>query len=214
MKARLVIVGMALVLAGCIAPAPVSSTPAPTTGSPAAGTPANSPGSTGSTPTPSPSAARTPVAGRADLVLSGTAIGDFPLGATEQSLLERDLVARLGKPKTGPTKVCQLVGERNRFAAFDHSWSGLTVHYGRRDAATIAVSWQVALDRVPDGVSLADRLPWRPTFADLAAGDGVEIASSAGVKTARLTGRALSYAGPVGASRPDTVNGGPELACR
>jgi len=211
-KARLVIVGFAVVLAGCTAPAPVPSTPASSPGSPSASVPTTSPGSTA--PTPTPSVARTPVAGRTDLILSGTAIGDFPLGATQQSLLERDLVARLGKAKTGPTKVCQLAGERNRFAGFDHSWSGLTVHYGRRGAATIAVSWAVALDRVPDGVTLADRLPWRPTFAELAASDGVEMASSAGVKTARLTGRALSYTGPVGASRPDTVTGGPELACR
>jgi hypothetical protein len=212
LKAQLVIVGLSLVLAGCTAPAPVSSTPPSTAGSSSAGTPAISPGSTASTPTPN--VASTPTAGRTDLILSGTAIGDFPLGATQQSLLERDLVARLGKPETGPTKLCQLAGERNRFAVFDHSWSGLTVHYGRRGEAPIAVSWEVALDRVPDGVKLVDRLPWRPTFADLATSDGVAIASNAGVKTARLDGRALSYIGPVGASSPDTVSGGPELACR
>jgi hypothetical protein len=212
-KARLAIIGLSLVLAGCTAPtpAPVSSTPAPTTDSSSTGTPTTSPGSTPSSPTPG---ASTPPAGRTDLILSGTAIGDFPLGATQQSLVERDLVSRLGKPKMGPTKLCQLAGERNRFAVSDHSWSGLTVHYGRRGTVTIAVSWEMALDRVPDGVKLVDRLPWRPTFVDLAAGDGVDVTSSAGVKTARLDGRALSYSGPVGASRPDTVNGGPELACR
>lgn len=216
MKARLAIVGLSLVLAGCTAPAPVPSTPPPTADSSSAGTPATSPGSTATTatsPTPGPGPS-TPPTGRTDLILSGTAIGDFPLGATQQSLVERDLVARLGKPKTGPTRLCQLAGERNRFAVFDHTWSGLTVHYGRRGTATIAVGWEMALDRVPDGVTLVDRLPWRPTFADLAASDGVDISSNAGVKTALLDGRALSYSGPMGASRPDTVNGGPELACR
>ncbi|HEY3410429.1 MAG TPA: hypothetical protein VGK53_19850 [Propionicimonas sp.] len=211
MKAWLVIVGLSLVLAGCTAPAPAPSTPSATSGSPSPSVPTSSPDSTASTTTPS---AGTPPAGRSDLILSGTAIGDFPLGATQQSLVERDLVSRLGKPKTGPTKLCQVAGERNRFAVFDHSWGGLTVHYGRRGAATIAVSWEMALDRVPDAVTLVDRLPWRPTFADLADGDGVDISSSAGVRTARLAGRALSYSGPVGASRPDAVNGGPELACR
>jgi len=214
-KARLVIVGLSLVLAGCTAPAPVSSTApstsAPTPGSPSPSVPATSPGSTASSPTPS---ASTPPAGPTDLILSGTAIGDFPLGATQQGLVERDLVSRLGRPKTGPTKLCQVAGERNRFAVFDHSWSGFTVHYGRRGAATIAVSWEMALARVPDGVKLVDRLPWRPSFADLANSDGVDVTSSAGVKTARLDGRALSYTGPAGVPRPDTVNGGPELACR
>jgi hypothetical protein len=218
-KALLVIVGLSLVLAGCTAPAPQSSTPASIVGSPAStasspasDTPTTSPGTASATTTPS--VAGSPVAGRTDLILSGTAIGDFPLGATAQSLLERSLVARLGKPKTGPTKVCQLAGERNRFAVVDHSWSGLTVHYGRRGTATIAISWEVALDRVPDDVTLVDRLPWRPTFADLSASDSVDITSSSGVKTARLTGRALSYTGQAGASSPDTVNGGAELACR
>lgn len=216
MKARLVIVGLSLVLAGCAPPAPVSSTPGsassstPGSSSPSVATP--SPGGAGTTPTPS--APGTPPAGRTDLILSGTAIGDFPLGATQQGLVERDLVSRLGRPKTGPTKLCQVAGERNRFAVFDHSWSGFTVHYGRRGAATIAVSWEMALARVPDGVKLVDRLPWRPSFADLANSDGVDVTSSAGVKTARLDGRALSYTGPAGAPRPDTVNGGPELACR
>jgi hypothetical protein len=164
--------------------------------------------------TPTPSVPGTPTAGRTDLILSGTAVGAFPLGATQQSLLERDLVARLGKPRTGPTKLCQLAGERNRFAVLDHSWSGLTVHYGRRGTATVAVSWEVALDRVPDGVKLVDRLPWRPTFAELAASNGVYVEAGAGVKTARLTGRAISYTGPVEGSRPDTVRGGPDLTCR
>ena len=213
MKAGLVVVAVAVALAGCTSPAPVSSAPASTADSGATAAPTTSPGST--TPTPTPSVvASTPPAGRTDLILSGTAIGDFPLGATQQDLLERDLESRLGKAKTGPTKVCQLPGERNRFAVVDHSLSGLTVHYGRRDTATIAISWEVALDHVPHGVKLVDRLPWRPTFAELAASDGVEIAASAGVRTALLTGRALSYTGPVGASRPDTVHGGPELACR
>jgi hypothetical protein len=211
-KARLVIVGLSLVLTGCTGPAQVSTTPASTPVSPSAVAPTTSPGSTAATPTPS--VARTSVAGRTNLILSGTAIGDYPLGATPQNRLEPDLVSRLGKPRIGPTQLCQLAGHRNRFALVDHSWSGLTVHYGRSGAATIAIGWEVALDRVPDGVRLADRLPWSPTFADLAASDGVEVASSAGVKIARLTGRAVSYTGEVGAPSPDTVHGGPELTCQ
>ncbi len=212
MKARLVIVGLSLVLAGCAAPTQEPMAPAPTRESPSAVVPATSPGSTAASPPPS--VAGTPSAGRTDLILSGTAIGDHPLGATPQSLLERDLVARLGKPRAGPTQVCRLAGERSRFALFDHSWGGFTVHYGRRAGATIAIGWAVAVDRVPDGLTLVDRLPWRPTFADLAGSDGVEVESSAGVKRARLTGRAISYTGQVGVPSPDTVTGGPELACR
>ena len=212
MKARLVIVGLSLVLAGCTAPAQVTMAPAPTGETPSAPVPATSPGSTAATPLPT--AARTPSDGRAELILSGTAIGDHPLGATPQSLLEPELVGRLGKARTGPTQVCQLAGDRNRFALFDHSWGGLTVHYGRRAGATIAIGWEVALDRVPDGLTLVDRLPWRPTFADLAGSEGVDVESRAGVKTARLTGRAISYTGQVGEASPDTVTGGPELACR
>jgi hypothetical protein len=211
-KARLAIVGLSLVLAACTAPTQAPMAPASTQNSPSAFVPATPPGSTAAGPTPS--VARTPSAGRTELILSGTAIGDLPLGAAPQSLLEPDLVSRLGKPKAGPTQVCQLAGDRNRFALFDHSWSGFTVHYGRRAGATIAIGWAVALDRVPDGLTLVDRLPWRPTFADLAGSDGVEVESSAGVKTARLTGRAISYTGQVGAPSPDTVTGGPELACR
>jgi hypothetical protein len=88
------------------------------------------------------------------------------------------------------------------------------VHYARRGAASIAIGWEVALDRVPDGVALVDRLPWRPTFADLAASDGVEVESRAGVKTARLVGRAISYTGEAGLPSPAAVQGGPELACQ
>ncbi len=211
MKARLAIVGLALVIAGCTGPAEVPSTSPPTPAAPEV-TPKTSPAATAATPTPR--APRTPVDGHPDLILSGTAIGDRPLGATPQSVLDPDLVARLGKPKIGRTQLCQLTGDRTRFAVVDHVWSGLIIHYGRRGAATIAIGWQVALDRVPDGVRLADRLPWRPTFAALAASNGVEVQSSAGVKTARLSGRAISYTGDIAASRPDRVTGGPELTCR
>ncbi len=215
MKARLAIVGVALVVTGCTGPAQAPVPPAPTTGPSTAATdaaPTTSPGATTGSPTPTTS--RTPVAGPAELILSGTAIGDRPLGATPQSLLDPDLVARFGKPKVGRTQLCQLAGGRNRFGVEDHSWTGLTVYYGHRGGATIAISWQVALDRVPDGARLVDRLPWRPTFAALAASDGVEVQSSAGVKTARLSGRAVSYTGPVGTAKPDVVTGGPELTCR
>ncbi|HEY3339813.1 MAG TPA: hypothetical protein VGK18_15025 [Propionicimonas sp.] len=212
MKARLALVALAVVVTGCTGPALDPTTPAPTTPVAVQTTPATTPASTATTPEPGES--RTPVAGRTTLILGGTAIGDRPLGATPQSLLDPDLDARLGKPKVGRTQLCQLAGERDRFAVVDHSWSGLTVHYGRIDGATVAIGWQVALDRVPDGVRLVDRLPWRPTFAELAASDGVDVESSAGVKTARLSGRAIGYSGPAGTPSPDTVTGGPELTCR
>ncbi len=224
MKALLAIVGLALVATACTgpgqAPTGVRTTPAPTTAAPttpaataaSGAAPTTSPGSTTTSQTPTPS--RTPVAGGSELILSGTAIGDRPLGATPQGVLDPDLIARLGSPKTGRTQLCQLAGDRNLFAVVDHSWSGLTVHYGRRDTATIAIAWSITLESVPDGVRLVDRLPWRPTFAELAASDGVAVESSAGMKTARLTGRELSYTGPVGTSSPDTVRGGPDLVCR
>jgi hypothetical protein len=213
-KARLAITALSLVLAGCTAPAEVPVIPPATTpSSPAPTQTSASPSGTATSPTPGVTSS-TPVAGRTDLVLSGTTIGDRLLGATPQSVLEADLVARLGKPKLGRTQLCQLAGEQSRFAVMDHSWGGLTVHYRRSGSDSIAISWEVTLDRVPDHLALADRLPWRPTFAELASGDGVEVTSSAGVRTARLTGRAISYAGEAGAARPDTVSGGPELACR
>ena len=219
MKALLAIVGLALAATACTGPAQaptgLPTTPAPTTPAATAASgaaPTTSPGSTTTSPTPTPS--RTPVAGGSELILSGTAIGDRPLGATPQSVLDPDLIARLGRPKTGRTQLCQLAGDRTLFAVVDHSWSGLTVHYGRRGTATIAIAWSIRLDRVPDGVRLVDRLPWRPTFAELAANDGVAVESGAGMRTARLTARELSYTGPVGTSSPDTVSGGPDLACR
>jgi hypothetical protein len=147
------------------------------------------------------------------LTLSGTAIGDRPLGSTPASQLEPAIVARLGKPTMGRTQLCTLAGQRNRFALNDHVFGGLTVHYAHSGTAAAAIGWAVALDHVPDGFRLVDRLPWRPSFAELeAAGGAVEL--DAGVRTARLAGRAIRYTGPAGAARPDTVNGGPELSCR
>lgn len=213
MKARLAIAALALALTGCTGATVTPTTPA--TASPSTRTSGAATTSATPVPTETPSASPTPtVTAQPLLTLGGKAIGDRPLGSTPQSLLEPDLVARLGKPKVGATQLCQLAGDRNRFALVDHAWGGLTVHYGRRAAANLAIGWEVALDRVPDGLRLVDRLPWRPTFAALAASDGVEVASTGGVKRARLTGRAISYTGEVGASSPDTVHGGPELTCQ
>jgi hypothetical protein len=208
--------GIGLLLTGCSGTAPTPSTPATTVVPPTAATTQPAPASASATPSASNSASPTPTntAPPGTLTLSGTAIGDRPLGSTPSSRLEPDLIARFGKPKVGRPELCHLVGQRNQFALVDHRFGGLTVHYARRGGATLAVGWQVALDRVPDGLRLADRLDWRPTFAALGAAYGVELDTADGVTVARLTGRAISYTGQAGADRPDTVIGGPDLICR
>jgi len=213
-KTLLAMIGSGLLLAGCTGPA--QPTMAPPTLSSAASTAAPAPAVTSAptgsaTPTAGPSGTATqalPV-----LTLSGTAIGDRPLGSTAVNQLEPELVARLGKPAVGPTQLCQLAGERNRFALVDHVFGGLTVHYQRSGETTVAIGWTVALDRVPDSFRLVDRLPWRPTFAELEAAGGT-VQLDAGVRTVGVAGRAIRYTGPVGEARPDAVHGGPELTCR
>lgn len=219
--------GIGLLLTGCTGPAlpPTTPTdaataPAPSgTSNPGTATAAPTPSATlspttATTTSPAPTGSPTGAATAGTLVLSGTAIDDRPLGSTPLSRLEPDLIARFGKPKVGRTELCHLAGQRNQFALADHRFGGLTIHYGRRGGATLAVGWQVALDRVPEGLLLADRLEWRPTFAALTAAYGVEVNTADGVTVARLTGRAISYTGQAGADRPDTVIGGPDLVCR
>jgi len=216
-KMLLPVIGFGLLLTGCTGPAePTIAPPTPSPASTGAPAPAVTPAPTVSaTPTARPSGAGTATGAPAlpVLTLSGTAIGGRPLGSTPVNHLEPELVARLGKPAVGPTRLCQLTGERNRFALVDHVFGGLTVHYGRSGQTTVAIGWAVALDRVPGGFRLVDRLPWRPTFAELKAAGGT-VQQDAGVRTVSVAGRAIRYTGPVGEARPDTVRGGPELTCR
>jgi hypothetical protein len=223
MRARLAIVGIGLVLAGCTGPAPmpttVPTTPAtaPTaTGAPTT-TPATATASAGASPTATPTTSATTTPALAVLTLSGTAIGDQPLGSTPLGRLEPQLVARLGKSKAGRTQLCRLPGDRNQFALVDRSYAGLTVHYGHRGGATLAIAWEVDLDRVPDGFRLVDRLPWRPTFTELEATGVVVVdtgVTTAQRRTAALPGRAISYSGELGSAGPDSVRGGPDFTCR
>lgn len=216
MRARVAMAGGVVVLAGCTGPLAAPSPPitAPATNPATASAVTPSATRTGPAPTSggTPSASSTPT-GRPVLTLSGTVIADRPLGGVPLARLEPLLVARLGKARVGRTQLCRLAGERSQVAVIDHSFGGLTVHYGRRGTATLAMAWTVHLDRVPAGFQLADRLPWRPAFAELEA-DGVAVSTGSGLRTARLEGRAITYSGDAGATRPDTVEGGPELTCR
>ncbi len=218
MRTRIAALGCAALLAlcGCTLPGQPSARPVPapaatgvpaTTASPSAGSP------TGPGPTP---AATTPGAPQPSgelpvLTLAGDAIGNRPLGTTPFVRVEPLVEARLGKSKAGRPRLCRLTGERSPMSVVDHSWSGLTLHTGRRGSAELVIGWSVDLDRVPDGFRLAGRLPWRPTFAELA--ESAEVSTRDGVRTARLPDLAITYSGPVDAATPELVAGGPGFTC-
>lgn len=206
-------------LAACTGASPAGSSPigagtptatvAPTTttNAPPSSTPAT-------TPSDSPPAASTGTPnGPAVIVLSGTEIGGQALGHAPVSRVDPLVVARLGRAKTGQPLLCASDGDRSQLAVIDHHWPGLTVRYGSGGAAAVAIGWSVDLAHIPDGFRLAGGLEWRPPFAVLTRLAGVSVSTRGGTQLATLSGKAITWSGPVGASRPDVVSGGPILAC-
>jgi hypothetical protein len=147
------------------------------------------------------------------VVLSGTEIGGQSLGHAPVSRVDPIMAARLGRPKTGQPLLCESDGDRGQLAVIDHSWPGLTVRYGSGGAAAVAIGWSVDLAHVPDGFRLAGGLEWRPPFAVLTRLAGVTVTTSGGRRLATLSGKAITWSGPAGSSRPDVVSGGPILTC-
>ena len=165
---------------------------------------------------PSPGPGSGTVSGRptespALVVLTGTSIGDFRLGLAKMTKVDAMIDDRLGKPAVGQPQLCQ-GDSRGQLAVIDHSWPGLTVRYGSSGGTAVAVGWVVDVGGVPDGFPLGDQLAWRPTFASLKRG-GAQFSTANGEQHALLRREQVTYSGPVGAARPDTVAGGPTLTC-
>lgn len=216
MQTRIAALGCATLLAlcGCTQPGqpPV---PVPTPAGSGAPAPTASP-STGSSSGPGATPAATPSAPRPSaelpvLTLAGDSIGNRPLGTTPFVRIEPLVEARLGESRPGRPRLCELTGERRPLTVVDHSWSGLTIHTGRRGSADVVIGWSVDLADVPEGFRLADRLPWRPTFAELQ--PSAEVSTQDGVRTARLLDAAITYSGPAEAATPARVVGGPGFTC-
>ena len=204
----------ACVLAGCAAAPPDPQPTAASSTASVTGTPPGGPGSPApATATPGPTATPVPPRPPAALLLSGTAIGGLPLGDVPAAELDPMLVARFGRASRGEPLLCRTAGEAALLGVVDHAWASLRVQYARTGGAAVAIAWSVDLTDVPDGVALAGRLPWRPTFAQLERLDGVEVGTVAGVRTAWLARARLAWSGPARASRPDTLSGGPLLRC-
>lgn len=202
-----------LPLAACTSPVPSpTSTPSTTAPSGGAATTTTSPG-TSPTPSASPTSGGKPSALPAVVVLSGTAIGNLPLGKAPATVVDPLVVARLGKAKVGPPELCRSATDRAALATVEHSWPGFAVRYGSSGSAAVAIGWTVDLTDVPDGFELDARLPWRPTFSALKHLDGVEFSTESGVQYAELPRERITWAGPVAAARPDTLEGGTRLTC-
>ncbi len=217
MKTRIAALGCASVLAlvGCTLPATAPGPAAPTSAGsnlPDASVGPSAAPSTGPA-TPTAGGTRQPRQQPPSITLAGDAIAGRPLGTTPFVRVEPLIESRLGRAKAGRPELCRLDGERSPLVVVDHNWPGLTIHAGRRGSATVALSWRVDLSNIPDGFRLADRLPWQPTFASLQASEGVELSTRDGIRSARLENTAITYSGPDGARSPDTVAGGPGLAC-
>lgn len=215
MAARAVALVAALcLLAGCT-PDPSPPDVAATSGRPAsvvpttATTPTGTPSATASADESAPSSTATPPK---LIVLSGTSIGGRPLGHAELKSVDPMLVERLGEAKVGQPQLCR-AGTRDATAVVDHSWKGLTVRYASTGGAAVAIAWTVDPARVPDGFELVDGLPWAPTFATLKAMPGVRLSTDAGRARASLTSQGITWSGPAGSKRPDTVAGGTDLSC-
>ena len=212
--AALALTGL-LPLAACTGPAPEpAATPDAATAAPDTTT-----ASATGTPTASPSGSATPTTGGqapalpAVVVLSGTAIGNLPLGKAPAATVDPLIAKRLGKAKVGQPELCTSETERTPLATVVHSWPGFAVRYGSSGGAAVAIGWTVDLTDPPDGFDLDAQLPWRPTFAALKRGDGVVTGTEAGVRYAELPGERVTYSGPASAARPDTLTGGPRLTC-
>ena len=200
-------------LAACTSPAP-SPTSVPSTTVPSGSattttaTPDNSP-----TPSASPTSGGRPSALPAVVVLSGTAIGNLPLGKAPATVVDPLVVARLGKAKVGQPELCRSATDRTALATVAHSWPGFAVRYGSSGSAAVAIGWTVDLTDVPDGFELDARLPWRaPRFALQHPGGGV-VSTESGVRYAELPRGRIPWSGPVAAARPDTLVGGTRLTC-
>ncbi len=215
--AALALVGL-LPLAACTSPAPATS-PTPVTTVPSgstttATTAAPTAGTSGSaSATASPTSTGAPTALPAVVVLSGTAIGNLPLGEAPAKTVDPLIVKRLGKAKVGEPELCRSELERTPMATVEHSWPGFAVRYGSSGGAAVAIAWTVDLTDVPDGFELDARLPWRPTFAALEHLDGVVTSTEAGVRYAELPDEKITWSGPASAARPDTLAGGTRLTC-
>lgn len=220
MRNRIVALALAAAwtLAGCTTPAPTpapgatvgtGTAPAGTTAPAATATPTTS-SPTAATGSPSPSGGAT---SQGPIVLSGTSIGGRQLGRAGVAEVNPMLVAKLGRAKVADPQLCESADDRSQLAVVDHSWPGLTVRYGSSGGAAVAVGWTVDLARIPEGVRLADGLAWRPAFATLERLPDVETDTADGRRTVTLTRRHLSWSGPAGATRPDTLSGGAILAC-
>ena len=217
MNARLA----ALALAGLLPLAACTATPAstsPTVPSTAVGSTAT-PGASASTAEGSPSApatasaSGTPSTLPAVVVLSGTAIGNLPLGKAPASTVDPLVVKRLGKAKVAQPELCTSATERTPLATVEHSWPGFAVRYGSSGGAAVAIAWTVDLTDIPDGFALDARLPWRPTYTALKRVDGITFSTESGVRYAELPTERITWSGPASAARPDTVTGGNRLTC-
>jgi len=208
---------VAALVAVCLVPLAACTSPAPSpTSTPSTTVPSGSAATTttpGNSPTPSASATSggRPSALPAVVVLSGTAIGNLPLGKAPATVVDPLVVARLGKAKVSQPELCRSATDRTALATVEHSWPGFAVRYGSSGSA--AIGWTVDLTDVPEGFELDARLPWRPTFSALKHLDGVEFSTESGVRHAELPRERITWSGPVAAARPDTLEGGTRLAC-
>ncbi|MCA0295950.1 MAG: hypothetical protein LCH96_11720 [Actinobacteria bacterium] len=208
--AALAAVGLSVLLAGCTPVGTPSAGPGSTSAT--AGTPSASATATSPATTPTPTSTTATSAAPERIVLSGTSIGGQPLGHADVKAVDALIVAELGEATVGQPQLCE-AGTRGSTAVVDHTWKGLTVRYGSTGAAAVAIAWTVDPSRVPDGFALVDGLPWAPTFATLEKMPGVQVSTGAGRTRAALSRLSITWSGPTGATRPDTVAGGVELSC-
>ncbi len=147
------------------------------------------------------------------VILSGTSIGDRPLGRAGIKTVDPILAERLGEARIGRPQLCRADGDPTALAVIDHSWPGLTVHYGSSGTTPVAIGWAVSLAQVPEGFQLSDGLTWTATFTQLSAMRGAAVTTTGGVERVQLTRLRITYTGPAGARRPDTITGGTVITC-
>lgn len=211
----------ALACAGLVTLVACTETAAPTTpGTPpiAPSVTTSAPSATASTapPTATPGAG-TPTGGGSptapgSIVLTGDTVAGRPLGRARLSVVEPILTARLGDGEVGRVQLCESPGSRAPISVVDHRWSGLSMRTTKPAEETIVIGWRMAVDEVPDGVVLGNRLAWAPTF-DALRRSGADVTTRDGYRSATLRREAITYSGRADAARPDTVTGGPVLTC-
>ncbi len=201
-----------LLLVGCTAPGgpPAARPPAATSPGHTAGTTTSAPAPSASTASPAPASPTLAPNGRRTLVLDGQGVGALRVGHATRADAATVLDQTLGRPRVGKhQRACTgLATTRTR----TETRGPLTLTFvTRRGTQEVLGTWELDVNGSTRGFKL-DRLPIRPTFAELRKLRRASVVRTESALEVRLPEQ-VTYRGPLGADRPTSVRGGSPVEC-